>query len=362
LNLLSDKTGGRTIVNSSELNQDIEQAVRETSEYYVLAWRPDSENERNATARLEVTIPGRPDLRVRLRRSYFVSAGSTAGSGNAKTPAAANTTPEAQLLAALGSAQPMRTLPASLSVGYVMNAESGMVLQASMQVAREAFDFDPAITGRKSEVDVMGAAIDDRGLIYSFKQVVTVTPQPTPESPQAPVVWNQHLKVRPGLYQVRVALRERLSGRTGSAIEWIEIPSAERKSFSMSSLFLGERPPEPVTAGKPANEPQPIRVRADHRFARTSVLRFQTYVYNASRNGAAPDVWINARVLRGNQMVLRVATSKIPPDVAKDPVRIPYWSEIALQDLAPGFYTLQVSATDRSGGATASQSITFSVE
>ena len=66
LNVLADETGGRTIVNSTAINDALEQAVRETSDYYVLAWRPDSENERSAKARLEVTIPGRPDLRVRL--------------------------------------------------------------------------------------------------------------------------------------------------------------------------------------------------------------------------------------------------------------------------------------------------------
>jgi hypothetical protein len=332
--------------------------VRETSDYYVLAWRPGSGNERSAKARLEVTIPGRPDLRVRLRRSYYVTNATHA------KPIAPNVTPEAQLLATLGSAQPLRTLPTSLSVGYV-KTEGGLQLQTSMQIPREAFNFgnfDTSTVKPKSEVDVIGAAIDDRGLIYTFKQMLTVTPPTTPESTQLPVVWNQQLNVRPGLYQVRVAVRERGTNRTGSAMDWIEIPSLAPATFSMSSLFLGERATEPATPDKSRGGPQPIRVDVDHRFARTSVLRFQTYVYNASRNASTPDVWIQAQILRGTQPVMVIAPSRIPPEVSKDSRRLPYWSEIALDQLSPGSYTLQVTANDKAGGASASQRIGFSVE
>lgn len=365
LNTLAAETGGRLIINSTGLDNDLAEAVRETADYYVLAWRPDSENERNAKARLEVTISGRPDLKVRMRRSYGrTTSVEVAGSGKAKESAAV--TPEAQLLTALGSSQAIRTLPTSLSVGYVRSSQGELVLQTSMQIPREAFNFDPEVAGQKSEVDVIGAAIDDRGLIYTFKQVLTVTPQEAPEPSQLPVVWNQRLTVLPGLYQVRVAVREKASGRTGSAMEWIEVPAVKSPQFSMSSLFLGERRAEAATREQSPDGPLPIRVSVDHRFARTSVLRFQAYVYHAFRGtGAAyvrPNVWISARVLRGNQPVMTVAASQIPPDIAKEPWVLPYWSEIALKELTPGYYTLQVSATDRNGGAGASQRIAFLVE
>jgi VWFA-related protein len=357
LNVLADETGGRSIVNSSALNEALEQAVRETADYYVLAWRPDSENERSAKARLEVTIPGRPDLRVRLRRSYSVAGANPAvAKGKSTVP---NTTPEAQLLSTLGSAQPLRTLPTALSVGYV-KSESAYLLQTSMQIPREAFNSDPASAKPQSEVDVIGAAIDDRGLIYTFKQVLTVTL--TPESARTPVVWNQQLTVRPGLYQVRVAVRERGTSRTGSAMEWIEVPSLAPATLSMSSLFLGERAAADVTSDKPANEPRPVRVDVDHRFPRTSVLRYQTYVYHAARNAGDPNVWIDVRVLRGSRQVMFVAPSKIPPNVSTDSWRLPYWSEIDLNQLAPGSYTLEVSASDKVSGTSSSQRVTFTIE
>lgn len=354
LNVLADETGGRTIVSSAAVNEALEQAVRETADYYVLAWRPDFVNERSAKARLEVTIPGRPDLRVRLRRSYSVAEATPAIAKGKST--VSNATPEAQLLTTLGSAQPLRTLPTALSVGYV-KSESAYLLQTSMEIPREAFNLNSSSAKPQSEVDVIGAAIDDRGLIYTFKQVLTVTI--TPESARTPVAWTQQLTVRPGLYQVRVAVRERGTGRTGSAMEWIEVPSLAPATFSMSSLFLGERPTEKA---KPANEPHPLRVDVDHRFTRGSVLRYQTYVYNAARTAGGPNVWIDVQVLRGSQRVMFVAPNKIPPDVATDLWRLPYWSEIDLNQLAPGQYTLQVSARDKISGTNSSQRIMFTIE
>jgi hypothetical protein len=60
--------------------------------------------------------------------------------------------------------------------------------------------------------------------------------------------------------------------------------------------------------------------------------------------------------------VMVVAPSRFPPDVWKDSWRLPYWSEIALDQLPAAFYTLRVTATDNAAGARASQRINFSVE
>jgi VWFA-related protein len=340
LNVLADETGGRLIVNSTALDDSLQDAVRETSSYYMLAWRPGAENERLGKAKIEVTIQGRPDLRVHWRRSYYVAEAPAAGD-TVKTARVPTLTPEAQLLKTLGSARSQRDLSTALSVGYIQSPESALVLEASMQIAREAFNFDPAVAGQKSDVDVIGAAIDDRGLIYTFKQVLTVTS--APEAPATPVIWNQQLTVKPGLYQVRVAVRERTTGRTGSAMQWIEIPSATPPRFTMSSLFLGERRADSGLSNKQADGPLPVRVDVEHRFARSSALRFQTYVYNAAQSSGASDVWIQAQVLRGREQV-------------------PYWSEIGLSQLPPGLYTLEVSASDRVAGTNAIQSIRFSIE
>jgi VWFA-related protein len=378
LKVIAEETGGRAILNSNSFDDGIRQAIAETSDYYLLAWRPDDENQRSGKSRLKVSVKNRPDLRVRLRSSFYEPPPSTAGKGAnkgavkedaaktasaPKTASAASTrTAEVDLLAALGSLYPHKQLPVFVSTGYVSTPATGAMLKVSMQIERDAFRFDPNEATQKREVDVIGTAIDDRGIIKTFKQLVTVTPDLLAQRENIPVIWHQQLPMPPGLYQVRVAVRERATGRTGSALQWIEIPDLSRGRFWLSSLFLGERKSEEMVAVKGTNAPQAIMVDVDHRFPRTSVLRFQTYVYNAARGTAAPDVWIQAQVLRDDRQVVALSASKVPTDGSPDAARLPYWAEIGLEQLPAGRYVLQVTATDRVAGTSVSQRSNFVVE
>src|SRR5437762_8393868 len=80
-------------------------------------------------------------------------------------------------------------------------------------------------TGEKQNavVDVLGIALDDRGLFSSFKQRLEI-PRAAVAGTNRFVKWTQTLTVPAGIYQVRVAVRVRLTDCTGCAMLWIEIP------------------------------------------------------------------------------------------------------------------------------------------
>lgn len=366
LHIIAEDTGGRAIINSNSIKDAFQQAINETSAYYLLAWRPDNEEQRGGRARIKVSIKDRPDLRVRLRRNYYVPPRAAVAENKDEKNASAESqpaqTPEAELLTALGSLYPSQTLPTALSIGYVNTPEQGLALKASMQIAREALG---GMTGetQRSEIDVVGAAIDDRGVIVTFKQVLTVTPDPSAQNQRQAVVWNQQLKLPPGLYQVRVAVRERSTGRTGSAQQWIEVPDISKGGLQLSSLFLGERKAEGRDE-KFATAPRAVMVDVDRRLTRSSVLRFQTYIYNAARASQAtpPDVLIETRIFRDNRVVVTTPPAKLPTDTTKDLTRLPYWAEIALDQLSPGRYALEVTAIDRTTKASTSQRAVFIIE
>lgn len=366
---LAEDTGGRAIVNSNSIQDDIEQALSETNDYYLLVWRPDTDQQRQGKSRIKVGIKDHPELRVRLRRNYYVTPPQAYGKGDkgaGEKNATAATAPSVgasddALLPALASLYPRREIPTALAVGYVNTADKGLLLRASMQVDRASLDV-ATNEAKKSELDVIGAAVDDRGIIVTFKQLLTVTADPSAQNLQQAVVWNQQLDVKPGLYQVRVAVRERSTGRTGSAQAWIEVPDFADGHFQMSSLFLGERK-MPQQGERFATAPQAVAVDVDHRFARSSALRFQTYIYNAAHPGAtAPDVEIQARVLRDNRPVVTMPLMRLPTDTTKDLARLPYWAEVSLDQLPAGKYLLQITATDRVTKSAVSQQASFVIE
>jgi hypothetical protein len=144
-------------------------------------------------------------------------------------------------------------------------------------------------------------------------------------------------------------------------MQWIEVPGVAKESFALSSLFLGERSATTDSKGD-SKGPQSIRVDVDHRFARSSVLRFQTYVYNAVGDSTEPDVLIEVRILRGLAGVKVLPGNRVPNEAAPDKNSLPYWSEVSLEELSPGNYTLQVEATERIKNRKAQQRTNFTVE
>lgn len=364
MNQLAEGTGGRLIANSNKVGDDIRRAVAETGEYYLLAWTLSPEQITDARLRVKVTIKDRPDLRVRMRSQNVVAAASTTTAAKPTKDAKVKTLaadPNVQLLSALGSVYPQLEIPVLMSVGYVGGAGSDLSLRISMQIDRGSLLAHPEAAGPEpAKLDVVGAAVDDRGVIVTFKQTVTVGVTDTAHSD--PVVWHQQLKVPPGLYQVRVAVRESATGRTGSANQWIEAPAPTDGKLAVSSIFLAEREPEAVSANAPARGPAPVTVDVDHKFNRASVLRFQAYVYNAMRTGTEqPEVTLAAEILRDGQPVMSIAPNPLPVPGASA-TSLPYWAEFALDQLRAGRYVLQINATDQRSNTTAAQRIKFTVE
>jgi len=216
LETLAEETGGRSYLNASALDDGVGEALTESSAYYLLAWRPDSENQRSGKSRLKVVVKDRPDLRVRMRQHFFDFRENT----KVETTARAPRTPDDELKIALGSLYPRRDLPISVSASFANAAGKGTVLNASMQIDSASLSFGER---EQAIVDVLGIAVDDRGRFATFKQKLDIPREVVLRRDGRFINWTQALSLPPGLYQVRVAVRDRQTGRTGSAMTWLEI-------------------------------------------------------------------------------------------------------------------------------------------
>jgi VWFA-related protein len=382
LQTLAADTGGRALINRNDIEAGIIRSLRETSVYYLLAWRPESDAppRGNRFHRIEVSVRNRPDLTVRVRRGYLTqpSDESLRTSRRAESRARrdrqnAPPSTDRRLLDALVAPYPRTALPLSLSAGYLNLPPNNIALVISMGFDAESLFGQNATADptRRAEVDVAGAAYNERGaVVSSFRQQLTITAQA--QAIAQPLIYsNQFRLTAPGLYQIRVAARNRQTDVAGSAVQWIEIPESGNR-LSLSSLFVGERPTQSIsatpnaesTSGGQSPIPSSVSLSATRRFARSSILRFLTYIYNASRSGnaGAPDVALQVQVFRDDQPVVTAPLRRISTEGLTDFTRIPYAAEIQLQNLPVGRYQLRVTAIDRTARTSATQQIDFTIE
>jgi VWFA-related protein len=369
MNALAVDTGGKALFNTNDLTKGLAPALKETAVYYLLAWKPDAEAQKEKRFRnLEVKLINRPDLSVRVRKGYLdLDPESAVAAKPDAQPTPAKTAP-VLLRESIGAAYPQRGLPILMSADYYDVAGKGATLSTAIQIPAEFLKFSLDANGKnQATVDVSGIFYDDSGKAQgSFLERIVATSSsqsPSPSSGDRDITFTYPARLAPGLYQVRVAARDDKSGRIGSAHAWFEIPDLTKKKLAISSVLLGERRQQPITNVSNDGTSNPIAMSASHRFKRDSTLRFLIFAYNASLSAVdqKPDVAIQVQMIRDDQPVLTTAVRKIGSDENTDLARLPYAAEIPLGELQPGRYLLQVTVIDRLSKQSATRQTHFDV-
>ena len=369
LNALARDTGGRAVFNTNDLHIAVDNGLKETATYYLLAWRPDHEGNTSKFRRLDVSVVGRPELTVRVRRGFFdVEPQPTIVKNNKSAPdqKTAEKIAETKLRAAIMSPYPDREIPISLSVNYLETIERGPSLSISMLVPGEFLLLDSQ-NKAGAQIDLAGVVFDLSGHVNDrFGQKVTLTPN-NPEAGAAgrELTYNHSVILKPGLYQVRVAARDALSGQTGSENSWIEIPDLSTHALALSSLIVGERLAEtlPAKSVDALSLAPGVRLNIDRHFRRDSFLRYIVFVYNAATSPAksVPDVVTQVQILRDNQPVATSSLKPIPTEGIEDFRRLPFAADISLEGFSSGRYILLFTAIDRVSASSATQQVRFEI-
>jgi VWFA-related protein len=397
MNALASDTGGRAFFNSNALSAAVTTALKETSVYYLLSWRPENEEQRNPKFRkIDLSVSGRPELVVRFRRGFGETGSDTAtkvakdsGSAPASKP------PNEQINAVLRAPYPTSSLPVAIALNFLDTTQYGGTLTTSIKVGTSSLAVESqAGAPPTAVVDVAGLVLNDQGKsvsAFNKRFTIRITPNGAMIKPPDNIFYNHFALIKPGLYQVRVAAVDVKNETSGSAFRWIEIPDLQSKELALSSLIVGERrgeselaqaDPSSNESAKPA-EIRQVSLNVDHRFARSSYLRFLTFIYNATAgslaapassdpSGAsiptsavkvgAPDLAVQVQVFRDNEPVITTPLHKINTDGQPDLQRVSYAADVALNDLQPGAYVLQVTVIDRLAKASATQKLSFQVE
>jgi VWFA-related protein len=355
LHALAYDTGGRALRSTNFFDRWVANVLDETSNYYVVAWRPETEQEKAPKFRsVKINVVGRPELTVRAPRGYVEGpqpTPATAANEKSKSPK----TPDAEIRDALGDFYPAGGLPTLLSLTYLNTPNNGLVVTSSIEIAGSGINYGD--DGKQAAtIKLAGVILNDKGKIASsFKNQLNIDP-PRGGSGGG-IFYNHHTPLQPGIYQFRVAARDERSGRVGSAIQWIVIPDLAKSQLTLSSVLLGGQLLEDKAhAGDPH-----VQLSVDHVFSRSSQLGYWVFVYNAKRDASGnPQVIVQTQVLRDGQAVLSSPPRRIN-NIGPDAERIPFGEELALKTLAPGRYDLRITVTDNVAGTSATQLADFIV-
>jgi VWFA-related protein len=184
---------------------------------------------------------------------------------------------------------------------------------------------------------------------------------------------------KPGPYYIRVAVKDEISGKIGSAYQFVEIPNLGKGDLALSNLFLINRKEDIawILSGAPQENYQYKLVpNTKEDKGRSPALRsyhpgdsinYMSVVYNAKHDtGKTPDLETQFILYKDGQEILTGPLQALDLKNANNLKEIPIMGKIVLEKtLQEGDYILQLLVRDKLAGSKkglATQTLDFSIE
>jgi hypothetical protein len=332
---LAGATGGRSIL-SNDPGVGLRQVATESEVYYLLGYTPGEQKPGERKVRVRVTREG---LSLRARSRYNVEtpeklAARREESGR-KDEALGHTPEERAAMSSLAD-----TTELALRVTTMQfDGEVTTLCAAEVRLPGDASGTRKIVAVSEARPRDGGAAVRDE-----FEQDVRVVPG-------APSILSRQWRMPPGVWQVRLLVRDTASGRIGTAIHTFEVEAP--RGLRLSTPIVTSELERVDGRDRP-------RIVLDREFHPGQVLHCQYQVHGAAADATerVPRVAGSWELRRGDQIVRASEPTRIRP--AADS-RLSRLLGVSLEGLEPGDYDLLLSARDEVTGGIATSSEPFTV-
>jgi VWFA-related protein len=350
LRALADETSGFAAVNTNDFSSAFARVVKDNSAYYVLGYYPAGHPRDGRFHKLQVKV-SRPDLKVRARSGYSTPRVRP----SRETPTVAGRETPALLAEMLGSPLPRSGLPMAVQAAAFQGSGGRAHVMLGLQLAGGSFKFIEQDGKARETLDVSVAAMDAAGKITAANQKVALDLKPeTRKAVEAVgmrvISW---MDLAPGRYQIRVAGRGVNSGAAGSVFYDLDVPEFAKEPLALSSLVLTSATASRVpTTGqlellKDALPGPPTMARV---FRAGDTLGLLADIYDAEKTPHTLDI-VTTLTASDGSVAYRTADERSSAALkdAGPGAAILHTALVPLKDVAPGAYTLRVTATSRMG-------------
>jgi GWxTD domain-containing protein len=179
-------------------------------------------------------------------------------------------------------------------------------------------------------------------------------------------IYQKALPLRPGLYRLDLVVKDVGSGNVGAVNTRLAVPRYDEEKLEASTLILADQiehvPAKQIGTGQFVLGSSKVRPRLDANFTPSDRLGIYLQVYNLKSDEKThkSDASFVYTVKKGDQQVMQFKETSADMKQTGDQVTIERL--LPLATLAPGKYTLEVSATDKLAQTTISRSAEFSVK
>jgi VWFA-related protein len=360
LEIMSEASGGFAITNTDDFTSGLARIINDLDHYYLLGFYP-ADPKGKGYRPLHVTLPGRPDVRLRFRRGYMP--------GTAAAPAK----PGNELVALSAGALPKTALPLRLAAVPMPGSSSMTRVVLVLEVALPRATLEEKDGRLRDRLKYEVLVVDEKqakvrslgGLEGAFTLSGNSSVGDAPDVVAYQVT--ETLELRPGRYEFRVSATSAKLANGGSVYLLVDVPDFRAGSVALGGVTIGYREgarvpiaPRVATPAQRAArvmtpaalQPSalPIASSLDREFTAADTLR--VYTEGIVRGSTRPVVTMEVLNSRGT-IVRSVSPSFATGDVVK------ILSDVPLEGLPAGAYILRTRLA--AAGADAVRDVGFAL-
>jgi VWFA-related protein len=332
-------TGGLSISRRNDLGTGLNAIARESSRYYLLGYPAPAGGRPDRFRRIEVRV-AREGVRVRARRGYYPGAAADRSPSRQR---------ERDLERAVDSPLDATGIPLRAAAFLLGDRPEGKVrVLVTTEVDVRAIELQEEGGASAGTLDLLVAIQGEGGTFQRSAEPIPLRLRPD-EKDRLARTWlavTREAALAPGRYQARVVVRDTQSGRLGSLVQDLVVPSTT--GLRLSTPVLSDRL-------RATGNPEPIARRV---FAPSGTLHGRLEVCGAQK-GAGASVKAGFAVLREDGAML-AASPAAPLGAAADGTLSRSFG-IPLEGVQAGRYELVVVAEDGATGARAEARAAFVV-
>ena len=355
INALAQDTGGKAFFNTNDLDGAVRKAVDLTRTYYALAYYPPDDRGTKEFRRITVRVKTHPEYSVRAQKGYYSSDLRMAAEKELAQ------TPQQRLMNAIAKPLPAGDLGVSASADYLEVATDSNQVSLQAQIDGTGLSYREENGRHTLELEMAAVVYDRTGKpVHSVTETIrgSLSVAEVEAAKRTGYHYSKRMSLKPGLYNIRIGLREVGTDRVGTAATWLEVPNLSGGKLTLSSIMLTKDSSDsPVTPGKVVEQTPVVLGVANYRTGRP--ILYYLMIYNGREDSGLKMQWEIAesgKVI--HQTEWQPVTSRI---IGRDKRGIEIGGQLSLT-LQPGIYELRISITDSKSKQTAQRTAVFAIE
>ncbi|HWN99408.1 MAG TPA: VWA domain-containing protein [Blastocatellia bacterium] len=358
MNALADDTGGKAFFNTNDLNGALGKALDENSVYYSLAYYP-ADPVAKGFHRITLRVKDHPEYRVRTQKGYMPIEARKAQSPQ---------TPQEKLSNAMMSPLALTEIGVSASADYLAREGDDAQVTYEAHIDGRNLNYKEQNGLFHIGLEVVSAIYDLSGKrVDAWAETVNanLSQQRLEIAKRNGINYAKRLALKPGLYQIRVGVRELSTERIGSATAWVEVADLTRGKLKLSGIFLGRdlNTDGTTPANGKSTEPAPTRtVEGIRAYEQGQYMVYHLMIYTPAREQAKSELMMQVAISRAGEKIYQGPWQPIGPLVVKEnALGLDIGGQFKLA-APPGIYELTLSVKDSKSKEPAEKSVMFAVE